>query len=87
MFNNFPFEFDSFSIIYVDVKYTIYVNKKDAGTLQTFSETHPMRHFSIPEVDLLAASNGFERLAAEEFLTGKKPGEETWGVCLVLRKI
>jgi hypothetical protein len=34
----------------------------------------------------LAEAAGFERLTAEEWLTGAMPSEATWGVCLVLRK-
>ena len=45
-----------------------------------------MRHFSLPELDLLAADAGFERVGAEEFLTGAAPGESTWGVCLTRRR-
>jgi hypothetical protein len=30
---------------------------------------------------------GFERLRAEEFMTKNLPSEETWGVCVVLKKI
>jgi len=45
-----------------------------------------MRYFSMPEIDMLAAWSGFERVAAEEFLTGKTPGDDTWGVCLILRR-
>ncbi|NCC34005.1 MAG: class I SAM-dependent methyltransferase, partial [Chloroflexia bacterium] len=54
----------------VDVHYTIFARDTDSGAVQTFTETHPMRHFSLPELDLLAASAGFERLCAEAFLTG-----------------
>ena len=71
----------------VDVNYTVFVRDKTTNTFQTFSETHPMRHFSIPEIDFWAATNGFKCFAAEEFLTGAVPGEHTWGVCFVLRKI
>jgi SAM-dependent methyltransferase len=71
----------------VDVNYTIFVRNRLSNTLQTLSETHPMRHFSLPELDLLAGQCGFERLAAEEFLTGNAPCENTWGVCVVLRKL
>lgn len=71
----------------VDVNYTVFVKDKVDGAYQTFSETHPMRHFSIPEIDLKAASAGFKRLAVEEFFTGKEPGEKTWGVCFILIKI
>ena len=71
----------------VDVNYTIFVQNKKADTFQTLSETHSMRHLSIPEIDLLAKSTGFQRLAVEEFFTGAKVDEQTWGVCFVLKKI
>ncbi len=70
----------------VDVHYTIIVRDKASGTTEQFSETHPMRHFSLPEIDFLSGWFGFERIGAEEFLTGKTPGEDTWGVCLILRR-
>ena len=71
----------------VDVKYTIFERNISTGAYLTFTENHPMRHFSLPELDLLAKVNGFECLSAEAFLTGDEPSEDTWGVCLVLRKI
>lgn len=71
----------------VDVSYTIYARDIASGGVQTLSETHPMRHFSLPEIDLLAEANGFTRIAAEEFLTGKPAGDDTWGVCVTLKRI
>lgn len=71
----------------VDVKYTIFACDLATGNYQTFTEIHPMRHFTLPELDLLAEMTGFERLTAEAFLTGDKPSEKTWGVCLVLRRL
>ena len=70
----------------VDVNYTIYARDLASDTVQTLIETHPMRHFSLPEIDLLAQANGFTRIATEEFLTGKPSGEDTWGVCVILKK-
>lgn len=70
----------------VDVNYTLFARDTATGAIATFTESHPMRHFSLPELDLLAAAAGFERLGAEAFLTGAPPGEDTWGLCLVLRK-
>lgn len=69
----------------VDVHYTVIAINSD-GQAETFKEIHPMRHFSLPEIDLLARGAGFERVAAEEFLSGASPSENTWGVCLVLRR-
>jgi SAM-dependent methyltransferase len=71
----------------VDVHYTIIVRDHNSGVTEQFSEIHSMRHFSLPEIDMLAAWSGFERIGTEEFLTGKTPGEETWGVCLILRRL
>lgn len=70
----------------VDVHYTIFARDTPSGAFQTLTETHPMRHFSLPELDLFAAGAGFERLCAEEFLTGHPPGEGSWGLCVVLRR-
>lgn len=70
----------------VDVHYTVMTQDRTTGAFHSFEETHPMRHFSLPELDLLAETAGFERLTAEEWLTGAPPSEATWGVCLVLRK-
>lgn len=70
----------------VDVVYTLFVRDRATNRCETFKEVHPMRHFSLPELDLVARCTGFERLTAEEFMTGAAPSEETWGICLVLKK-
>lgn len=71
----------------VDVNYRIEVNEHAPERSFTLDETHAMRHFSLPELDLIAASTGFARVAAEEFLTGEAPGAGTWGVAVVMRKL
>ena len=71
----------------VDVNYTIFARDLASGIVQIATETHPIRHFSLPEIDMLAAMNGFERVSAEEFLSKKPAGEDTWGVCVSLKKI
>lgn len=70
----------------VDVHFTLFARDTITGAVQTCSEIHQMRHFSLPELDFIAFDAGFERTCAEAFLTGAPPGEETWGVCVVLRK-
>ena len=70
----------------IKVNYNFFVkNLYDNSTTQ-FKETHSMRHFSIPEIDILAEISGFQRLDAQEFLTKKIPSENTWGVCVTLKK-
>jgi SAM-dependent methyltransferase len=70
----------------VDVHYTIIARELATGNVHTLQEVHPMRHFSLPEIDLLAESHGLERIGAEEFSTGEAPSEDTWGVCVILQK-
>lgn len=71
----------------VDVMYTIFSKNKNTDVISCFKELHSMRHFSTPEISLLAKINGLELIKSEEFLTGKPPGKDTWGVCFVLRKL
>jgi len=71
----------------VDVEFTVLVKDLSTGEVIELIENHPMRHFSIPEIGLLAELTGFRVLNAEEFLTGNKPSENTWGVCFILKKI
>jgi SAM-dependent methyltransferase len=70
----------------VDVHYTIFARELRTGVVHTLQEVHPMRYFSLPEIDLLADTHGFDRIGAEEFSTGKIPSEDTWGVCVILQK-
>jgi len=71
----------------VDVHYTIYARDLGTDAIEVMEETHPMRHFSLPEIDFLCQMTGFERIGAEEFLTGKPIGENTWGACVILKKV
>lgn len=71
----------------IDVNYEIIVKDTITNRSECFRETHPMRYFSIPEIEILANSTGFELVKAEEFLTGNTPGINTWGVCFILKKV
>lgn len=71
----------------VDVNYQVFVINKETSSVTEIRETHPMRHFSIPEIELLARMTGFNLIRAEEFGTGAEPSEKTWGVCFILRKL
>jgi SAM-dependent methyltransferase len=70
----------------VDVNYEVIVKDNATGMTDVFTELHPMRHFSWPEIELLAMLSGYKLLHAEEFRTGKHPGRDTWGVCFILQK-
>ncbi|WP_293789525.1 class I SAM-dependent methyltransferase [uncultured Pedobacter sp.] len=71
----------------VEVNYTIKVKDLEDGTTFHIEESHPMRHFSKPEIELLAYATGFEVIHKEEFLTKAIPSAETWGVCYILKKL
>lgn len=71
----------------INVQFTVFVKNLNTGEINELFENHPMRHFSIPEIDLLAKLTGFKVLKAEEFLTGNEPSNNTWGVCFILKKI
>ncbi|SOD18644.1 class I SAM-dependent DNA methyltransferase [Pedobacter xixiisoli] len=71
----------------VEVNYEILIKSFETDETDRLTETHNMRHFSTPEIELLAKLTNFELLSSEEFLTGKAPSEDTWGVCYILKKI
>ncbi len=70
----------------VEVNYDISIKNLKNNSTNTLTESHPMRHFSKSEIELLAHATGFEVIHSEEFLTEQIPSEKTWGVCYVLRK-
>ena len=71
----------------VDINYSIYVKSLIDQKTDMIKETHSVRHFSLPEIDIICEMYGFERLEAEEFKTGNKIEENTWGPCVVLKKV
>jgi SAM-dependent methyltransferase len=71
----------------VDVIFDVEVLNKKDESLHTLTETHSMRHFSIPEMQMFAQCCGFHLEIAEEFLTGNLPSVDTWGVCFVFKKV
>lgn len=71
----------------VEVNYDIEITNLRDQTSELICEKHPMRHFSKPEIELLAYASGFKLLKTEEFLTGTSPSTNTWGVCYILKKI
>jgi SAM-dependent methyltransferase len=70
----------------VEVNYDIRVEALATGEEINFKENHPMRHFSKPEIEILAYTSGFELIKSEEFLTKNEPSVGTWGVCYILKK-
>ncbi len=75
---------DEFNL--VDVNYSVFVRESDGDVLHEIKETHCMRYLFLPEVDSLLNAHGLDRIRTEEWMTGKKPSVDTWGVCVVARK-
>jgi len=68
----------------VQVDYTLFI--RDAEGLRELQERHTMRHFTTPELRRIVGQHGLELVHSEEWLTGRPPGLDTWGVCHVARK-
>ena len=71
----------------VEARYDIEMIDKSTAETTSFNEIHPMRHFSLPELQFISSSCGFDWIFAEEWLTGNKPSDSTWGVCCGVRKV
>jgi predicted TPR repeat methyltransferase len=70
----------------IDVHFDIQINQKNSGEHAFLQENHMMRHFSIPEIKMLASLTGFEVLKSEELITKQEPSLDTWAITFVLQK-
>ncbi len=67
----------------VDVRYTVFITDKKTGHVQELHETHTMRYFFSPEIEFMVNNAGFKILSAEEWMTKKPLGFDTWGALFV----
>lgn len=70
----------------VEVDYDITITNLEDHSVNQIQEKHPMRHFSKPEIEILAYATGFEVLHSEAFLTKENPSIHSWGVSYILKK-
>jgi len=68
-----------------DVHYHVFVRDKATGEVTELKETHGMRYFFKSEIERIAFQTGFKCPHAEERLSARTIGCETWGVCFVLQ--
>jgi hypothetical protein len=68
----------------VDVNYHVFIRELSTNTNHELKETHRMRYFFKPEIELIACQTGFNLLCFEEWLTGTTASSDTWGICYVL---
>ena len=71
----------------VKVNYNIKVTDKRTNKDSAINETHSMRYLFKPEIELLLNSNGFQLIDFQEWITGKTPGFDSWGVCFIGKAI
>ena len=69
----------------VDVNYHVIIRQKTSGNVEELREMHRMRYLFTPEIAMLLSSNHMELVWSEEWITGRVPGIDTWGVCFVGR--
>ncbi len=67
----------------VDVHYEIFVRDRKTGRVEVLQETHRMRYLFKPEVENLMCRCGLKLMDYFEWMTGRTPGFDTWGVCFV----
>ncbi len=67
----------------VDVHYEVLIIDKSTREVRQLQETHRMRYLFMAEIKALMSSNGIRFERADEWVTGKTPGRDTWGVCFV----
>ena len=71
----------------VEVKYTIFVEDIEKKIIQKFEEVHPMRHFSIDQLEQIARKLGFKFVNSGEWLTFNEPSKESWGAYVLFKKV
>ena len=71
----------------VELNYQILARDKKSGAVEEVRETHRMRYLFRPELELLAQKSGMSIVEASEWMTGKEPGLETFGVCFLMKNM
>jgi SAM-dependent methyltransferase len=69
----------------VDVNYHVFLKEKSSGSFDEIKETHSMRYLFKPEIEFFSGAVQMEIIESTEWMTGKVPGFDTWGVCFVVR--
>lgn len=70
----------------VNVNFTVYAQDKNTQTIQEFKESHRMRYFFEDELAKAMCDQRLTPLLFEEWVTGKKPMQSSFGVCAVGKK-
>ena len=71
----------------VDVDFEVLIRDRLKGSMSRLTERHEMRYLFTPEIEALAAATGMKLLTSEEWLTGRPPGLDTWGVVFACERL
>ena len=71
----------------VDVHYEVFATDVGTGRIERIEEDHSMRYFFMPELRAFGRAAGLDLEHAEEWMTGREPSADTWGVYLAMRKV
>lgn len=69
----------------VEVNYQVLVKDKKSGAVEELHEVHRMRYLFYPEIERFVQEAGMTILDASEWMTGRTPDFDTWGVYFVVR--
>lgn len=67
----------------VEVNYRLLITDKQSGHERQLRETHVMRYFFTPELELLLETVGLKLKDSVEFMTNKPLGLDTWNAVFV----
>ncbi len=70
----------------VNVDFSVFIENTKTKRVNFINETHVMRHFGLPELDLISSLTGFTLVKCEEFMTGQPLSRHSFGVCIFLQK-
>jgi len=70
----------------VDVHYTVQIVDRASQVSEEIHEVHHMRYFFEPELKLMLQNAGMQMICSMEWMSGREPGLDTWGVCFIAQK-
>jgi SAM-dependent methyltransferase len=70
----------------VNVNFQVEIHDKKSGQVEHLEECHPMRYFTLPELEYILNDTGFRILKTGEWPTQTPPNKDSWGVYIVAEK-
>ena len=66
----------------VDVHFDVSIVARGANEQRDVIEVHRMRYLFVPEIEHLLGAAGFERVDAQQWMTGRALDDTTWYACV-----